>query len=175
MPGYPAHRRLLPGDQITAVDGRPLDPARALQSLREALTSRTREDRLALTVLRQGQPVQVAIPMPTSKSPADQVHPLELLRQVSRLAKRFAFASYVTWQPSRELVQTRLELRLASAGPVPAGDLPADEDASIGGMESRHLAADIESGIPVARTVAPARASSVQRQIPTGTSAVAGK
>ncbi len=78
--------------------------------------------------------------MPASKSPADQVHPLALLEQVSRLSKRFAFASYVTWQPSRELVQTRLELRLASAGPVPAVDLPADEDASIGGTGSKHLA-----------------------------------
>lgn len=140
MPNYPAHGRLLPGDQITAVDGRALDPARAMQSLRDALLTRARENRLTLTVVRQGKTMQIAIPMPASKSPADQVHPLTLLEQVSRLSKRFAFASYVTWQPSRELVQTRLELRLASAGPVPAVDLPGDEDASIGTTGSKHLA-----------------------------------
>jgi len=42
-------------------------------------------------------------------------------RVLSELSRRFAFASYATWQPSRDLVQTRLELRLATVtAPPPA-------------------------------------------------------
>ena len=58
---------------------------------------------------------EVEIPMPTSSSPADNVHPLNLLERVAGLSRRFAAASYVTWQSSRGLIQTRLQLRLAES------------------------------------------------------------
>jgi hypothetical protein len=112
---WPAHGRLQKGDQITAVDGRKLDAERTLQSLRDALVMRPRDEKVQLTVIRQGRAIEVEVPMPVSSSPADHVQPLVLLKEISDLSRMFAFASYVTWQPSRELVQTRLELRLASA------------------------------------------------------------
>ncbi|HSW46215.1 MAG TPA: PDZ domain-containing protein [Phycisphaerae bacterium] len=125
LPDWPAHGRLLPGDRITAVDGRKLDPQRALPSLRNALATRPSDDPLRLTVVRQGRPVEVDIPLASSSSPADHFQPLALLEQVSHLSKMFAFASYVTWQPSRELVQTRLELRLSPAMTAAASGRPA--------------------------------------------------
>ena len=115
MPNWPAHGRLLKGDRITAVDGRKLDPKRAMQSLRDAVVTRPRDEKVRLSVIRQGREMAIEVSMPVSSSPADHVQPLVLLKEISDLSRMFAFASYVTWQPSRELVQTRLELRLTSA------------------------------------------------------------
>ncbi len=135
IPKFPAHGRLMPGDEIIAIDGRPLAPERPMQSLRDGIITRANDDRLRLTIKRRGREMVVDIPMPVSNSPADQVHPLDLLRQFSKLSKRFALASYVTWQPSREHVQTRLELRLApDAIPAPGRSPAADEKASAGGV-----------------------------------------
>jgi hypothetical protein len=115
LPNWPAHGRLQKGDRITAVDGRKLDPERTLQSLRDALVTRPGDEKVRLSVTRQGREMEIEVPMPVSSSPADRVQPLVLLKEISDLSRMFAFASYVTWQPSRELVQTRLELRLATA------------------------------------------------------------
>jgi len=148
IPKFPAHGRLMPGDEIIAIDGRPLAPERPMQSLREGIIARAGDDRLRLTIKRRGREMVVDIPMPVSNSPADQVHPLDLLRQFSKLSRRFAFASYVTWQPSREHVQTRLELRLApSAIPTPGGSPAADEKASTGGLKPDDFAAR-GNGVP---------------------------
>lgn len=122
LPNWPAHGRLEPGDRIVAVDGRPLAVDQAMQSLRERLARRRRDDRVTLTVVRGGDRQEIEIPMGAGGGfPADYVQPLALLRQLAELSDSFAFASYVTWQPSRDLVKTRLELRLAPvASPVPA-------------------------------------------------------
>lgn len=122
LPNWPAYGRLQKGDRITAVDGRKLDAERTLQSLRDALVRRPRDEKVRLSVIRQGRAIEIEVPMPMSSSPADHVHPLALLKEISDLSRMFAFASYVTWQPSRELVQTRLELRLATAVPEAVGE-----------------------------------------------------
>jgi len=119
LPGWPADGRLRAGDQIVAVDGKPLDEDRALQSLRDRIALREREDRIVLSVVRAGREVQVTIPMPVSPAAAP-VQPLALLRQIAELARTFDVASYVTWQPSRGLVQTRLDLRLPQGKQSPA-------------------------------------------------------
>ncbi len=118
LAGWPAHGRLEVGDRIIAVDGRALDPERALDSLKIRLAMRTREDRVVLDVIRQGQARQVTIPMPVTPSPT--VHPLALLQEIADLARTFQFASYVAWHPSRGIVQTRLDLRLPSPRVSPA-------------------------------------------------------
>ena len=100
------------GDRIISVDGRPLDPDHTFRSLRDGIAMRDREDRIVLGVMRGNEERQIDIPMPVSKSPAANVQPLALLQQLSELSRTFAFASYVTWQPARGLIQTRLDLRL---------------------------------------------------------------
>lgn len=120
-PDWPAHGQLLVGDHIIAVDGQLLDPQKALQSLRDQLAKRSHEDRVTVTVLRAGQKVDVPISMLSSSSPAANVHPLSLLKQIARLSRIFIFASYTTWQPSRDMIQTRLELRIAPVTTRSAG------------------------------------------------------
>ncbi len=121
LPNWPAHGRLEPGDRIVAVDGRPLADDQAMQSLRDRLAQRRRDDRVILTVVRGGDRHEVEIPMGTGGGfPTDSMQPLTLLQQLADLADSFAFASYVVWQPSRDLVKTRLELRLATPAEPPA-------------------------------------------------------
>jgi hypothetical protein len=119
LPGWPAHDRLRAGDQIIAVDGVALEKGRTLQSLRERIAFRQREDRIILDVLRAGERFRIVVPMPTSPVTAP-VQPLALLREIAELARTFQVASYVTWQPARGLIQTRLDLRLPQADQSPA-------------------------------------------------------
>jgi len=119
LPNWPAHNLLQPGDRIIAVDDRALEPDRTLRSLRNRLALRDHDDRVRLTVVRDGHERDVEIPMPASVSPAAYVQPFDLLKQISELSHRFSFASYATWQPSRDRVRTRLELRLATATAPP--------------------------------------------------------
>jgi len=114
LPNWPAHGRLQAGDRIIAVDDKPLDQNRTLLSLRNRLAMRDHDDRVQLKVLRDGEDREIEIPMPVAASPAAYVQPFDLLKHLSQLSHRFAFASYSTWQPSRDLVQTRLELRLTT-------------------------------------------------------------
>lgn len=119
LPNWPAHGRLQAGDRIIAVDSKPLDPNRTLLSLRNRLAMRDHDDRVLLKVVRDGEERDIEIPMPDVYSPAYYVQPFDLLKHISKLSHRFAFASYATWQPSRDLVQTRLELRLATVTAPP--------------------------------------------------------
>jgi len=176
MPNWPAHGRLLKGDRITAVDGRKLDPKRAMQSLRDAVVTRPRDEKVRLSVIRQGREMAIEVPMPVSSSPADHVQPLVLLKEISDLSRMFAFASYVTWQPSRELVQTRLELRLTSAVTAasvgqPSNGMAGEPRLSAFGKSTAHSRRE-PPGIPGAdpfpgakpAPATPARANSVMDQ-----------
>ncbi|HOW70532.1 MAG TPA: PDZ domain-containing protein [Phycisphaerae bacterium] len=115
LPDFPAARLLQVGDRLTAVDGRKLDLDRPLQSLKERLAKREHDDCVRLTVLRDGESRDIDVPMPVQTASAAAAQPLTLLRQLSQLLRGFAFASYTTWQASRDVIQTRLDLKLAPA------------------------------------------------------------
>lgn len=115
LPDFPAAKLLQVGDRLTAVDGHKLDLDRPLQSLRDHMARRDNNDRIRLTVLRDGESRDVEIPLPIQTASAAAAQPLTLLRQLSHLLRGFSFASYTTWQASRDVIQTRLDLKLAPA------------------------------------------------------------
>ena len=134
LPDFPAATLLQVGDHVTAVNGQKLDLDRPLQSLKDRMATREHDDCVRLTVLRNGENRDIDIPLPIQTASAAAAQPLILLRQLSQLLRGFAFASYTTWQASRDVIQTRLDLRLASsltetataqpALPLPATDKP---------------------------------------------------
>ncbi|MHC4442957.1 MAG: PDZ domain-containing protein [Planctomycetota bacterium] len=114
LPKKPAHNRLKPGDQIISVDGQKLDPEKTLASLRMFLADRKRPDRVTLGIIRGQKEKKIAIPMPDETSTVDHIQPIRLLKQTSEFLQMFSSASHVIWQPSPELVSTRLKLQFKS-------------------------------------------------------------
>lgn len=139
LPDFPAARLLQVGDRLTAVDGHKLDLDRPLQSLKDRMANRDNDDCVRLTVLRDGESRDIDVLLPAQTASAAAAQPLTLLRQLSHLLRGFAFASYTTWQASRDVIQTRLDLKLAPsltetatnqptplAPPTPAGSNTVD-------------------------------------------------
>ena len=118
LSGYPAHGRLLPGDQILRVDGRPLDPEHPLASLSRLVATRRRTDGITVRVLRGAGELDVEIPMEAAQWDAAHLQPVELLRQAALVLRIFRSAPYALWQPSPELINARLELRFAPFAPA---------------------------------------------------------
>jgi len=106
----PAHNRLKKGDRIFSVDGKKLHPVKTEASLRMLLASRRYPNRVQLGIVRDSKRQTISIPMPDETTSADQIQPILLLRQAADLLQIFSSASHVVWQPTPDLVSTRLEL-----------------------------------------------------------------
>lgn len=117
MPGWPAHGVLQAGDRILSVDGQAINAANPLVSLRELVAARRKPDQVTLQIVRAGQPAEVTITKLPVPLEAQQIQPLALLGNIADLMRVFSSASYVTWQPSGERVNARLELELAPGVP----------------------------------------------------------
>lgn len=117
LPGWPAHERLVSGDVILGIDGRPLDRDNLMQSLRRGMATRERADRISLRISRGGEEQDVEIPMPEPETPTDRLQPIELLRQLADILRPFASAGYAAWQPSPEVIHARLELQFTTTAP----------------------------------------------------------
>ncbi|MEP0844514.1 MAG: hypothetical protein HRF43_17590, partial [Phycisphaerae bacterium] len=110
LEGWPAHRRLLPGDQVLSVDNQNVDPARPLPSLRELMASRAHSGRVELRIVRSGREMSVTVPMGNGSADEPPIRPLELLADFADVLRAFSSASFVTWEPAPGMVNARLEL-----------------------------------------------------------------
>lgn len=120
LPGWPAYERLRPDDQILAVDGREVDARRPLASLRELMANRQKADAVTLRIRRSGQEITVQVPMLTGLVDPPPIQPFELLANLADLLRVFSSASYIAWQPAKDLVSARLELELSGPASKPA-------------------------------------------------------
>lgn len=110
LPDGPARGRLLVGDRILAVDGIKVDPAGALQSLRESVAQRTQPDKVVFLVRRGDKQQEVELPLPREEVEGLR-SPVELLRRFSAGCRLFESGSYVLWQPKPDVVDARVDLR----------------------------------------------------------------
>lgn len=123
LPGWPAHNRLKAGDRILSVDGRAVDQKRPGLSLRELMANRQKPDNVMLKVARAGQETVVSVPMPAGLISGPPIQPFAVLADLADLLRVFSSASFVSWQPARDLVNARLELELADPTTMPASNL----------------------------------------------------
>ncbi|UCD28493.1 MAG: PDZ domain-containing protein [Planctomycetota bacterium] len=123
LPAYPAHTRLKPGDQIISVDGQKLQQTDAMQSLRMLVAMRKREDRVRLEVIRGGEKRVVVIDMPDERSTLDHIQPVILFKRAINFMRMFSTASHIIWQPSPDLVNTRLQLRFTGRATSQVSDV----------------------------------------------------
>lgn len=127
LPGWPAHHRLMAGDRIVAADGTPLAADNPRASLKHLIVNRKKSSEITLTVERSGERMDVLIPLPEEPISFD---PIGAIRQLGKLLRPFAAASYTVWCSPPDRFNARVMLRAAPHPATRPATRPATAPAS---------------------------------------------